>query len=132
MLNFNEIQEKMYEYGRLINAPKDVLKIYPSPQSDGTPYIQINNEYFYIVEERGMELERRRTANIDMLLYWLMSDVIFFLANKYELENRVKDFDNRRLIFKKEIELFRILKKDWANITEERINRILEKAPYND
>lgn len=132
MLNFNEIQEKMYEYGRIINAPKDVLKIYPSPQSDGTPYIQINNEYFYIVEERGMELERRRTANIDMLLYWLMSDVIFFLACKYELENRVKGFDSRRLIFKKEIELFRILKKDWANITEERINRILEKAPYND
>jgi len=53
MLNFNEIQEKIYEYGSIINAPKDVLKIYPSPQSDGTPYIQINNnEYWYIMEER--------------------------------------------------------------------------------
>ena len=26
MLNFNEIQEKIYEYGSIINAPKDVLK----------------------------------------------------------------------------------------------------------
>ena len=43
MLNFNEIQEKIYEYGSIINAPKDVLKIYPSPQPDGTPYIKINN-----------------------------------------------------------------------------------------
>ena len=104
MLNFNEIQEKIYEYGSIINAPKDVLKIYPSPQPDGTPYIKINNnEYLYIVEERGMELERRRTANIDVLLYWIMSDVIFFLASQYELENRAKGFDSRRLIFKKEI-----------------------------
>lgn len=133
MLNFNEIQEKIYEYGSIINAPKDVLKIYPSPQSDGTPYIQINNnEYLYIVEERGMELERRRTANIDVLLYWIMSDVIFFLASQYELENRAEGFDSRRLMFKKEVELFKVLKKDWANITEMRINRILEEAPYND
>ncbi|MGE8654472.1 MAG: Imm63 family immunity protein [Acinetobacter gandensis] len=133
MLNFNEIQEKIYEYGSIINAPKGALKIYPSPQSDGTPYIQINNnEYLYIVEERGMELERRITANIDVLLYWIMSDVIFFLASQYELENRAEGFDSRRLIFKKEIELFKVLKKDWANITEIRINKILEEAPYND
>ena len=133
MLNFNEIQEKIYEYGSIINAPKDVLKIYPSPQPDGTPYIKINNnEYLYIVEERGMELERRITANIDVLLYWIMSDVIFFLASQYELENRAEGFDSRRLMFKKEVELFKVLKKDWANITEMRINRILEEAPYND
>ena len=79
-----------------------------------------------------MELERRRTANIDVLLYWIMSDVIFFLASQYELENRAEGFDSRRLIFKKEIELFKVLKKDWANITEIRINKILEEAPYND
>ena len=133
MLNFNEIQEKIYEYGSIINAPKDVLKIYPSPQPDGTPYIKINNnEYLYIVEDRGMELERRRTANIDVLLYWIMSDVIFFLASQYELENRAKGFDSRRLIFKKEIELFKVLKKEWGNITETRINQILEETPYND
>lgn len=133
MLNFNEIQEKIYEYGSIINAPKDILKIYPSPQPNGVPYIQINNnEYLYIVEERGMELERRRTANIDVLLYWIMSDVIFFLATQYELENRIENFDNRRLIFKKEVELFKVLKKDWANITEVRINKILEESPYND
>lgn len=133
MLNFNEIQEKIYEYGSIINAPKDILKIYPSPQPNGVPYIQINNnEYLYIVEERGMELERRRTANIDVLLYWIMSDVIFFLATQYELENRIENFDNRRLIFKKEVELFIVLKKDWANITEVRINKILEESPYND
>ncbi len=133
MLNFNEIQEKIYEYGSIINAPKDILKIYPSPQPNGIPYIQINNnEYLYIVEERGIELERRRTANIDVLLYWIMSDVIFFLATQYELENRIENFDNRRLIFKKEVELFKVLKKDWANITEVRINKILEESPYND
>lgn len=133
MLNFNEIQQKIYEYGSIINAPKDILKIYPSPQPNGVPYIQINNnEYLYIVEERGMELERRRTANIDVLLYWIMSDVIFFLATQYELENRIENFDNRRLIFKKEVELFKVLKKDWANITEVRINKILEESPYND
>ena len=121
------------QVGPPLNAPKDVLKIYPSPQPDGTPYIKINNnEYLYIVEERGMELERRRTANIDVLLYWIMSDVIFFLASQYELENRAKGFDSRRLIFKKEIELFKVLKKEWGNITETRINQILEETPYND
>ena len=61
-----------------------------------------------------------------------MSDIIFFMASQYELENRAKGFDSRRLIFKKEVELFRVLKKEWANITETRINQILEEAPYKD
>lgn len=79
ILNFNDIQEKIYEYGSMINAPKDILKIYPSPQSTGFPYIKIkNNEYFYIVEERGIELEYRRIDNIDILLYWIISDIVFF------------------------------------------------------
>ena len=133
MLTFNEIQEKVYEYGSIINAPKEVLKIFPSPQSDGTPYIQTSdNEYFYIVEERGVELERRRTINIDVLLYWIMSDIIFILASQYETKYRIEGVDNRRLIFKKEIELFRLLKLDWGDVTEARINKILEEAPYND
>ncbi|WP_419716350.1 Imm63 family immunity protein [Acinetobacter soli] len=37
-----------------------------------------NNEYFYIVEERGIELEYRRIDNIDILLYWIISDIVFF------------------------------------------------------
>lgn len=133
MFSFNEIQEKVYEYGSIINAPKEALKIFPSPQPDGIPYIQTNdNEYFYIVEERGVELERRRTINIDVLLYWIMSDIIFILASQYEIKYRIEGVYNRRLIFKKEVELFRILKSDWGDVTEARINKILEEAPYND
>jgi len=54
------------------------------------------------------------------------------LASQYELENRAEGFDSRRLIFKKEVKFFKVLKKYWENITEIRINQILEEAPYND
>lgn len=84
------------------------------------------------MEERDVELEYRRIGNIDILLYWIMPDIVFFLENKYELENRLENFDNRRLIFKKEIELFKVLKKDWENVAELHINKILEESPYND
>jgi len=30
------------------------------------------------VEERGIELEYRRIDNIDILLYWIISDIVFF------------------------------------------------------
>lgn len=133
MLNFNEIQEKVYEYGAIIDAPKELLKIFPSPQSDGSPYIQVNsNEYLYIIEERGVELECRVTTNIDVLLYWIMSDIVFFLANEYEVKHRLEDADNRRLMFKKQIELWGYLNEDWAKTAENQINKILVDAPYFD
>lgn len=133
MLDFNGIQEKVYEYGAVIDAPKELLKIFPLPQTDGSPYIQVvRNEYHYIVEERGLELEHRVTTNVDILLYWIMSDIVFNLANRYELKYRVEGIDNRRLLFNKKIELLRSLNLNWGRIAEMEVNEILKEAPYRD
>ena len=122
MFSFLDIQRKVYEYGEIISAPKNLLTIFPSSQLDAHPYISISNDqYYYIVEERGRLLECRETSDIDLLLYWIMSDIVFNLSCQYELTNRVEGIDSRRLIFKKEVELFQLLSNKWVSIIQKEI-----------
>ena len=57
------------------------------PVGDGTPLISIeNDEYCYIISERGTEYERRTTTDYSMLLYWIASNISFSIATDYELK----------------------------------------------
>lgn len=132
MIAFEEIQENIYEYGDKICAPKNLLKICRIPQDD-LPCVQMSgDDYLYILSERGVEIERRRTKNIDVLYYWLMDRVVFLMASQYEVAHRVKDQDFRRVLFDKKIELMGVLSKKWEEIARISIQNILKNAPYSD
>lgn len=131
MLIFDEIQNKVYEYGSLINAPKHYLKIFPAPQSDGRPYIKIESDkYKYRIDERGMEIICKETNDIDILLYWIMLDIVSLMANQYELLHRVERVDNRIIMFGKKIELMRKLNSRWGELAEIEVNQILKRSPF--
>ncbi|MFJ2990941.1 Imm63 family immunity protein [Collimonas sp. NPDC087041] len=131
MITFPEIQSLIYEYGAKINAPINLLRIFDSPQSDGTPYIKITDDsYFYIVEERGCEFERLQTDDLDVLCYWLMKNVVFNISIKYELEHRIESQDFRKILFFKQLQLFGCLNPKWLQIRQAEIYEILKKSPY--
>ncbi len=107
--------------------------VHTTPQHNGSPHAEVvDGRYHYVVTERGRELERRIAENEDEMLYWLVSDLVFGLATKYELEHRVPDKDFRRLLFAREIELMEKVNPEWAERTRQKIRNILAKHPYND
>ncbi len=103
------------------------------PTHSGAPHVEIvGNEYHFVVTERGSEFERRKTKESDELLYWFVSGDVSQLARDWELKNRVKRKDSRRLWFAKEVEILRALKPEWAKRKELHQNKVLQDHPFND
>lgn len=94
--SISTIRKKVKEYGKKIDAPTQLLSIHTTSDGFATPYIEIDeNGYNYVVSERGTEFRRRKTQDINQLLYWILSDIVFNMAADYELEHRKPDEDSR-------------------------------------
>lgn len=133
MKNLNEIQKIITEIGKKIDAPKNLLTIFSSPQSDAAPYIKTNNnEYLYIIEERGNTLKIKSTDDFDLLLYWLVKDIVFSMSTEYELNHRHENKDSRRIIFEHELQLLKKINNEWLKRREGEIENTLNNAPYED
>lgn len=102
-------------------------------QNTGAAHVELSNGvYYYVVTERGSELERRATQSEDELLYWLASDAVFDAASAYELKNRIPGRSIRRLLFEKEIEFMARFRADWVERKRTEIDKILARSPYDD
>lgn len=133
MKNLNDIQKIITEIGEKIDAPKSLLTVFSSPQPDAAPYIKTDdNQYLYIIEERGKKIKIQSTESFDLLIYWLVKDIVFYLSTEYELNNRQENKDSRRIIFEHELQLFRKINTKWSKRREEEIESTLSKAPYED
>lgn len=133
MKNHRDIQKIITEIGEKINAPKSLLTVFSSPQPDAAPYIKTDdNKYFYIIDERGKIIKIQSTESFDLLIYWLVKDIVFYLSTAYELNNRQPNKDSRRIIFEHEIQLFKKINPEWSKRREEEIKTTLSKAPYED
>ncbi|MFX1495892.1 MAG: Imm63 family immunity protein [Promethearchaeota archaeon] len=131
--SISTIRRKVKEYGKRINAPNHLLSIHTISDGFGTPYIEIDkNGYNYVISERGIEYERRRTKDIEKLLYWIFEQIVFIMANEYELENRKSGEDHRRQLFAKEMELMKKLDMKFTRWYKEKLDKILKEYPYDD
>jgi len=133
MLSIAELQKKVDEL--LLNAelPRLSINLCTAPAGDGTPYISFDNgRYNYIFSERGYELFRKTTDSADELLYWIMSELAYRVAFRYELENRIEGRDGRRIAFQKFIELMTKINPLWKLKAEDEIEKILAASPYDD
>ena len=101
-----------------------------TPAHDGSAHIERERQsYCYVVTERGSEYERRRTQDPEELLFWMMSDVTFDIAVRYELTHRRPGADSRRLLFRTQEELLQSLKPAWADELRRKHRSILRQHP---
>lgn len=98
------------------------------------PYIEIVGEhnFYYVVNERGSEIERKHTTSIDELLYWLFRDITFSIGSSYTAKHCVPNQDSRRLMFAKSLELLERLNPAWRVKEEEYFAEILKSTPFED
>ena len=116
-----------------LGAAKDRFPYQSRPAHDGSPHVEVSNDfYYYVVTERGSEIERRSTPDADELLYWLLQGVTFSLACDFELRHRVAGQDFRRLLFAKQLELLHELSPDWERKRASEIDHSLRQHPFSN
>jgi hypothetical protein len=102
MNSIDDVRKKVTELGRLINAPLN--KLYVFDRNDGGYHLELHgDEYHYILNERGRELDRFITKIFDELLYEIFKHITSSMAFAYECDNRVPKQDSRRIAFAKKI-----------------------------
>lgn len=134
-MNINEVRKLIYKHGEKIGLLYD-SKLYPIFSSTGnvfsdggTIYIS-NNEYHYVLMERGKENKHYRSLDINDILYPLFEGITFSLASKYELKNRNEKEDPRKLLWSKQLELLGKIDPLFKERCQKEIDSILKIAPY--
>ena len=110
------IKSKIENLASRINAPKEYLPTYGFSEDFAKPHIEVNdNEFHWVVVERGQELERRQTTDEKELLFWVFDSVTFEMATRLELENRNENEDFRIQLFKIQEELIGEINSDYSD-----------------
>lgn len=134
--NLEEIRKKVEEISLKLPQKIDINSYitFGNQEDFAKPNIEIDNSLFYnfIVVERGQELEKRITLNLDDLLYWIFELITFDLASKFELQNRIENSDFRKILFKKQEELLSFISDEWKAKKLIEHNEILKIFPFQD
>jgi len=88
--------------------------------------------YHYAYSEKGKVRTHRISNDLFDASYWIFSDYIFQMALKYATRHQIPDQDFRRLLFAKELELFKVLGPNYLKRAEIAIDEVLKQEPYRD
>lgn len=128
-----DVEQRFYALLTKLGADPLRFPFATMPQHDGSVHVELEGPvYCYVVTERGSELERRRTARVDELLYWLLSDAAWTMASDDELARREPGRDVRRLIFETHVHLLSKLDAAWAEEKQQEYRAVLRDHPFND
>ena len=132
----NNLDELAKEYDRLCQRvkPSEFPYTFLTERQDvGSPHVELTDgEYHYIVTERGLDLERKSTADIKEILYWMLYDLTFWMGVRFEFKNRIEGPDCRRVIFAHQLELMKRADAAMAERLEQHIAKTLAANPFND
>lgn len=132
-ISLTSIQQSIESLAERISAPVDLLPTYGRSIDGAHPHIEVDARgMHFVVIERGCELERKTTRDLDELLCWVFDSVTFSMACSFELKNRISGQDSRRLMWQHQLELLRRLNESWSCKRENEIQKILLKNRFND
>ena len=132
-LTLTEIKSRVKKLAEVIGAPAETFPSFGRSEQSGRPHIEVDsNGYHYVIAERGQELERYTTPDIDELLYYTLRWITFELAVKYELDHRIEGQDIRRVLFAYQQDLLSQLSPAWGKRRKQEQEQILQKHPFSD
>ena len=99
------IEAKVRDLAERIEAPANYLPTFGYSDDGARPFVQLDWAYQYVVEERGQELGRKTTTDLDELLYWILDDIADAMSWDYELRHRREREDSRIQAFTKRMDL---------------------------
>jgi hypothetical protein len=135
MLRLEEIRNKIIEMGLQIgldgNSPlypafSELDKVF----NEGASIYVTSSQYHYIIFERGNVIKHYKSREIENIIYPLFKSITMDLASKYELKHRSGHDDTRRLRWKKQLELLKIVDTEFYEKRKKEIEEILKTFPY--
>jgi hypothetical protein len=133
MQTLKQIAAAVTQQAQRIGAPAHTLPAFGTAGDDGCPFIEVDaSHYHYVVDERGQEISRQSSSNLDDLMYWIFADVTHQMGFAHELKHRIDGQDFRRQGFAKQLELLGKIDPALAERRGREIEAILHNAPYDD
>jgi len=133
MLTIIEIKSEVGRLANKLGVSGNDLPTFGCTEDGARPHIEVDARgYHYVVVERGEELKRVSTSDLNELLETIFLSVTFDLSVRYELAHRVEEQDCRRIIFQHQIELLSKLSPVWAERESQRHDEILREHPLDD
>lgn len=123
----DEIKEMVELLAEQIAAPIDYLPTYNYSEDFARPHIEMQgNEYHLLVIEKGQEIKRQRTYDIEELIYWIFDSVTFEMALRLEVLNRNEEEDFRIQLFKIQEDLIEKINPKYKNSLEVKHRKLLQ------
>lgn len=135
MLGIREIRSEVLKIGQQIGLDGNST-LYPSfSESDkvfneGASIYVTPSQYHYIIFERGKVIKHYKSEKIENILYPLFETITINLASQYELKHRNGHEDTRKLRWKKQLELLKIVDTEFYEKRKKEIEEILKTFPY--
>jgi len=99
---------------------------------EGTYIFSREDGYHILFTEKGKIKEEIITTDEKEVVGSVLDIVSFDIAMEYAMNNREKNKDFRRNLFKKEIEIYALFGDEFENNKKREIEEILKENPYND
>src|SRR5687767_5055449 len=132
-MNLNEIESAIIEIASRLSVDPVLLPTFGYSEESGRPHIEVTSDRLcYIVRERGHEFSRTCFNSLEDLLFITFKNITLDIAGSYEVRNRIKTQDSRRLIFAKQLDLMDMLNPLWKSKLIEDHNKILSTHPFDD
>lgn len=134
LLSLDDIKKTVEQLASKIHAPQQLLPTYGRTRDGAWPHIEVDasGALHFVVVERGQELERKTTNDLNDLLYWIFDSITFSMSVDFELKNRKWGRDCRRMMFAKQEELLGILDPSWQQKQHEEHKRVIKENPFID
>jgi hypothetical protein len=133
IMTYDSLIKRIRKLGEKINVPEESYPDFKKSRDLAHPYIEIMFPFYYwIVIERGQELERKKFFNVNDLIYEVFKHITSDMALWYEVSHRIEGQDFRRVMFSHQLNLMGKLCSQWQERIQQDIDKILVKSPYDD
>lgn len=124
-----ELRAELLKTGEQLGGgirPNHYFIIPDSPDGLATPWLEIHDqEYHFIVSERGVEIARKVTSSDDEILYWFVECSVAGLASRYAALNSTPEREFRDIYFRKQYRLMLSINPEWATRKRKEFTAIL-------
>jgi hypothetical protein len=109
-----------------------LLPTYGRSQDFARPHIEVQDAYHYVVVERGDELRRDKTTDLNELLYWVFASITHDMASTYAAARHGPANGFRRAMFRRQLQLLGLLDAEWSARRRAEIVVTLAEHPFTD
>lgn len=132
-MTLEELEAQYHEHIKDLDVSYSQKRFYTTRTDHGIPHVEKKGRNYYLIStDRGVTVEKKRTTDLEEILYWLLKGVTMDLALTYEMKRRKKGVDGRRVWFPYQEQLLYDMKPEWGMRLATEHYHILQRNPYDD